>query len=71
VTTSVVLWRCGDGIALTPFFDVAKAMMGLQIGKNSATGHIGNWRLPGFLIKTIRKTLFVEGLPKAVDGSAF
>lgn len=46
-------------------------MMGLQIGKNSATGHIGNWRLPGFLIKTIRKTLFVEGLPKAVDGSAF
>jgi apoptosis-inducing factor 2 len=41
-------------------------MGGMQIGK-SGVGHYGNWRIPGFVVYAIRKTLFVEQLPKMID----
>jgi hypothetical protein len=46
-------------------------MMGIQIGKKSGTGHIGDMMLPGADVAERRKTLFVELLPKMVDGSMF
>jgi hypothetical protein len=58
-----------------PFFVFADggiaAMMGLQVSRDHATGHLGTWRLPGFLIKKLRKTLFVERLASSVDGSVY
>jgi NADH dehydrogenase FAD-containing subunit len=57
----------GEDYTLTFWDNTAK--MGLQIGKKSGTGHVGDWKLPGFLVVKIRKTLFVEDLPKMVDGS--
>lgn len=45
--------------------------MGLQIGRNNATGHFGNFKVPGFLISYLRKDLFLEMLPKVIDGSKF
>lgn len=58
-----------SGKAPVPYKASATGMMGLQIGKNAGTGHFGNFKLPSFLVKSIRKTLFVENLPKTVDGS--
>ncbi|RFU80885.1 apoptosis-inducing factor 2 [Trichoderma arundinaceum] len=58
-----------NGTPLTPYKASATAMIGLQIGKKSGTGHWGNFKLPAFLVLMIRKTLFIEDLPKTVDGS--
>lgn len=44
-------------------------MIGVQIGKKAGTGHFGNFKLPGFVVCMLRKTLFVERLSKTVDGS--
>ena len=44
-------------------------MMGLQIGKKNGTGHVGNMKLPSFIVASLRKTLLIEKLPKIVDGS--
>jgi len=46
-------------------------MMGIQIGKESGTGHVGDWVIPSSDVVERRKTLFVELLPKMVDGSMF
>lgn len=45
--------------------------MGLQIGRKKATGHLKTFKLPGFLIAHLRKDLFLEMMPKVIDGSAF
>lgn len=45
---------------------ILTAMGGMQIGK-SGVGHYGNWRIQGFMVHAIRKTLFVEQLPKMID----
>ncbi|KAK9780184.1 putative Apoptosis-inducing factor 2 [Seiridium cardinale] len=52
-----------------PYKVFPRAMMGVNIGKNSGTGHVGSLRLPSFLVAMLRRTLFVEKLPKTVDGS--
>lgn len=44
-------------------------MIGIQIGKKTGTGHFGNFKLPSFLVIALRKTLFIDNLPKTVDGS--
>ena len=45
-------------------------MIGVQIGKKVGTGHFGSVRLPSFLVIMLRKTLFIENLPKTVDGNS-
>ncbi|KAJ4246299.1 hypothetical protein NW762_013650 [Fusarium torreyae] len=57
-----------SGKPLTPYKASTTGMIGVQIAK-SGTGHYGNWRLPGFVVAAIRKTLFVEMLPKVIDGT--
>lgn len=44
-------------------------MMGVQIGKKGGTGHFGSFKLPGWLVATLRKSLLVENLARTVDGS--
>ncbi|KAI7767251.1 hypothetical protein LZL87_009653 [Fusarium oxysporum] len=51
---------------MIPYKASTTAMGGMQIGK-SGVGHYGNWRIPGFMVHAIRKTLFVEQLPKMID----
>ena len=46
-------------------------MMGIQIGKEAGTGHIGDMILPSPDVVERRKTLFVEMMPVMVDGSMF
>ncbi|KAL2825079.1 putative apoptosis-inducing factor [Aspergillus cavernicola] len=57
--------------AVRPYKRSGTAMIGVQIGRKAGTGHYGSVKLPGFLITRLRKTLFVESLPKTVDGSVF
>ncbi|KAK9238079.1 hypothetical protein V1525DRAFT_387804 [Lipomyces kononenkoae] len=45
--------------------------MGVQIGRKAATGHMGNMKLPGFLVNMLRKNLFMDKLGPTVNGSAF
>lgn len=45
--------------------------MGVLIGKNAGTGYMSGWKLPGFMVVMLRKTLFVERLGPAVDGSGY
>jgi hypothetical protein len=45
--------------------------MGVQIGKNAGTGHYGSVKLPSFLIRRVRKTLFVERMAPTVTGSLY
>jgi len=45
--------------------------MGFQIGKKAGTGHLGNWKIPSFLIVFLRKSLFIEKLASTVNGSQF
>ncbi|KAF8848095.1 FAD/NAD(P)-binding domain-containing protein [Acephala macrosclerotiorum] len=46
-------------------------MLAVPVGRKSGTGHMGNWKLPGFMINMVKgKTLFTENLPKTIDGSA-
>ncbi|KAI8625188.1 hypothetical protein F5Y19DRAFT_274788 [Xylariaceae sp. FL1651] len=59
------------GMALLPYKVATSGMMGLQIGKKAGTGHFGNFKLPSFLVSTLRKSLFIERLAKTVDGSWF
>nr|RBQ98296.1 hypothetical protein FVER53263_11873 [Fusarium verticillioides] len=54
------------GKPMIPYKASTTAMGGIQIGK-SGVGHYGNWRIPGFMVHAIRKTLFVEQLPKMID----
>ncbi|KAI1323296.1 hypothetical protein F5Y16DRAFT_412739 [Xylariaceae sp. FL0255] len=58
-----------NNMPLVPHKASTTAMMGLQIGKKTGTGHMGNFKIPSFLVHFLRKTLFVENLPKTVDGS--
>lgn len=46
-------------------------MMGLQIGKDMATGHYGSWRMPGWAVAWFRKDLFLHFMGPMVDGSRF
>ncbi|VUC28099.1 unnamed protein product [Clonostachys rosea] len=46
-------------------------MMGLSVGKDLGTGHYGNWRIPTFMARYLRKTLFLERLSEIVTGTAF
>jgi hypothetical protein len=46
-------------------------MIGLQIGRNAATGQYGNMKVPGFIIVQARKTLFIDRMKPLVSGSAF
>ncbi|CAG9949834.1 unnamed protein product [Clonostachys rosea f. rosea IK726] len=46
-------------------------MMGLSVGKDMGTGHYGNWRIPTFVARYLRKTLFLEKLTEIVTGTAF
>ena len=43
--------------------------MGLQIGRKTGTGHLGNFKIPGFLVHMLRKNLFLDKVPQLVDGS--
>ncbi|KAI0022874.1 hypothetical protein F4780DRAFT_769532 [Xylariomycetidae sp. FL0641] len=52
-----------------PYKAPSRGVMGLQIGKKTATGHFGMFRLPSFVLTRVRKTLFVEKLSSMVDGS--
>ncbi|KAI1170088.1 hypothetical protein F4777DRAFT_145876 [Nemania sp. FL0916] len=56
---------------LIPYKVSTTAMIGVQIGKKSGTGHVGNFKIPSFVLSLLRKTLFIERLPKTVDGSLF
>jgi hypothetical protein len=42
---------------------------GIQLGKEVAVGHFGSWKMPNFMIRFSRKTLFTENLAPLVDGS--
>ncbi|KAJ6160742.1 apoptosis-inducing factor [Penicillium chermesinum] len=55
----------------TALHKVASPAMGLQIGRKKGTGHMGNFKLPGFLVSLLRKDLFLEIMPGIVDGSKF
>lgn len=58
-----------EEFTLTSFFPAG--MIGVQIGKKSGTGHFGNMRLPSFIVSMLRKSLFIDNLPRTVDGSIF
>ncbi|KAH8425255.1 NAD(P)/FAD-dependent oxidoreductase [Aspergillus melleus] len=45
--------------------------LGLQIGRKTGTGHLGNFKIPGFLVHMLRKNLFLDKVAPLVDGSAF
>ncbi|KAF4997639.1 hypothetical protein FGRMN_3671 [Fusarium graminum] len=55
-----------SGKPLIPYKLSNTVIGGVQIGK-SGTGHYGNWRIPGFVIHNLRKTLFLEQLPKTIE----
>ncbi|KAI1109030.1 hypothetical protein F5Y14DRAFT_456428 [Nemania sp. NC0429] len=57
--------------SLLPYKAATGAMMGLQIGKKAGAGHVNSWTLPGFIVTMLRKTLFIERLPKLVNGSLY
>ena len=45
-------------------------MVAAPIGRKSGTGHIGSWKLPGFMVHFLKgKTYFTENLPKMVAGT--
>lgn len=54
-----------------PYKVHARRMMGLQIGKEAGTGHIGTFKIPSFIIMWARKTLFVENMGPTVNGALF
>jgi NADH dehydrogenase FAD-containing subunit len=57
---SLVIYKTGGG-----------DMLAVPVGRKSGTGHMGSWKLPGFMINMVKgKTLFTENLPKTIDGSA-
>ena len=45
--------------------------MGLLVGRKAGTGHLGNVKLPGFLVHLLRKNLFLDNLGGTVNGSAY
>jgi hypothetical protein len=45
--------------------------MGLLIGKKAGAGYMSGWKLPGFLVVMVKKTMFIEKLGPAVDGSGY
>jgi NADH dehydrogenase FAD-containing subunit len=55
----------------TPYKHATSRIMGLSLGKNAGTGHWGTFQMPTFVIKWIRKTLFIENMGKTLDGSMF
>ncbi|KAF2489242.1 FAD/NAD(P)-binding domain-containing protein [Lophium mytilinum] len=54
-----------------PYKPITTRMMGLQIGKNEAVGHYGTWKLPRFVARYARKTLFLNMFAGTLDGSKF
>jgi apoptosis-inducing factor 2 len=67
-------WTIGKrsiSILSVPVADILTAPKGLQIGKKAGTGHVGNWKLPSFLVVFMRKTLFTDRLASTVNGSMF
>ncbi|SPO07042.1 uncharacterized protein DNG_09736 [Cephalotrichum gorgonifer] len=60
-----------SGNAPLPYVATSTSMGGLLVGKKAGTGHFGNYKLPSFLVVIIRKSLFVDKFPGAVDGSAY
>ncbi|KAK7993991.1 hypothetical protein PG989_007372 [Apiospora arundinis] len=52
-----------------PYKPSTFTIMGLQIGRNQATGHYNNFKFPSWLFAYVRKTLYTEWLPGTVDGS--
>ncbi|KAL4884899.1 putative apoptosis-inducing factor [Aspergillus karnatakaensis] len=71
LANSIVLQITGREGSVVPYKPASSAMMGLQVGRKLGVGHYGSWRVPGILVAYMRKTLFVEDLPRTVDGSAF
>ncbi|KAH8668652.1 putative apoptosis-inducing factor [Xylariales sp. PMI_506] len=60
-----------DGKAPLPYKISSMAMMGVRIGNRTGTGFLGRFKLPSFMVTMLRKTLFMDWLPKTVDGSMF
>ncbi|KAE8449586.1 hypothetical protein EG329_007916 [Mollisiaceae sp. DMI_Dod_QoI] len=59
------------GQNLIPFKAGGADMLAVPIGRKTGTGHMGNWKLPGFMINMVKgKTFFTEKLPKTIDGTA-
>ncbi|KAF5667341.1 apoptosis-inducing factor 2 [Fusarium heterosporum] len=54
---------------LIPYKVSTTIIGGVQIG-NSGVGRYGNWKIPGFVIHALRKTLFIEQLPKTIENGA-
>ncbi|CZR59432.1 uncharacterized protein PAC_09324 [Phialocephala subalpina] len=52
-------------------YKIATRPIGIQIGRKTATGFFGTWRLPSWLMVWARKNLFTEKLKPTVDGSLF
>ncbi|KUJ13614.1 FAD/NAD(P)-binding domain-containing protein [Mollisia scopiformis] len=53
-----------------PYKDGVRGM-GLTVGRKAGTGHLGNVKLPGFLVHFLRKNLFIDKLAPTVSGSAY
>ncbi|ORX93678.1 hypothetical protein BCR34DRAFT_608497 [Clohesyomyces aquaticus] len=54
-----------------PYKPNPNRLMGLQIGKKTATGHYGKYKIPSFVVTYMRKDLFTPNLKPTVDGSWF
>jgi NADH dehydrogenase FAD-containing subunit len=61
----------GNKVSSAPYKRATTRMMGLSVGQNAGAGHWGNFQIPTFLIKYMRKTLFLENMGKTVDGTMF
>ncbi|KAF8847880.1 FAD/NAD(P)-binding domain-containing protein [Acephala macrosclerotiorum] len=52
-------------------YKIATRPIGIQIGRKTATGFFGTWRMPSWLMVWARKNLFTEKLKPTVDGTLF
>ncbi|KAL4931133.1 NAD(P)/FAD-dependent oxidoreductase [Aspergillus undulatus] len=69
IAKSVTFLATGKNNLVVPYKQFGSAIIGLQIGRKAGTGHYGSVRLPSFVVSWLRKTLFVEDVPKVVDGT--
>ncbi|RDW87252.1 hypothetical protein BP5796_02946 [Coleophoma crateriformis] len=57
--------------AILPYKASTSSMIGIQIGKKVGVGHFGGMKIPGFIVATMRKSLFTQRLVTMLDGSEF
>jgi len=47
-------------------------MLAVPVGRKAGTGHMGNMKLPSFMVNMVKgKNLFLDKLPNIVSGAAF